>query len=95
MLTQSNISLEKRTDLTETEKKMWRTLIRIGSINKRGIEFIIPGRSLENGLYFNLSELPENLRKRIHKNYRFHCPVNFGVEKIEDLYIDIDSYERD
>jgi len=95
MLSQSKISLEKRVDLSESQKKMWRTLIRVGILKKDQIEFIIPGKSFNKKLYFNLRELPEDLRKRTHPGYRFHCQVNYGAEKKEDLYINIDSYELD
>ena len=95
MLTQNKTSLEERTDFCETEKKMWRTLIRVSSLNKsRGkVGFILPGWNVHKVLYFNLNQLPENLKAEIREGYRFHAPTNLGAKKTFDLYIDIDSYE--
>ena len=95
MLTKSDILLEKRVDLSESQTKMWRTLIRVSILKKDQVGFIIPGRNVNEELYFNLNELPQDLKKRMRKGYRFHCPAHFRVERTEDLYIDIDSYEPD
>jgi len=95
MLTKSKISLEDRTDLCEKEKRMWRTLIRVSSIKKSNgkVGFILPGWNVKEILYFNLNQLPENLRTEIYNGYRFHSPTNLGAKKTSDLYINIDSYE--
>jgi len=95
MLTQSRISLEERTDLCEKEKRMWRTLIRVSSLNmsEGKVGFIIPGWNVHEVLYFNLNQLPEDLRKKTYPPYRFHCPANIGARKKEDLYLKIESYE--
>ena len=95
MLTQSNIPLEKRIDLDNSQKRMWRTLIRVISLNKpKGkVGLILPGWDVHEALYFKLNQLPKNLRTEIYKGYRFHSPTNLSAKKASDLYIDINSYE--
>ena len=93
MLTNNNLPLEKRIDLNPIEKRLWRTLIRVDSINysTNKIGFIIPGWNVNKVLYFDIKKIPEPLLQEIRKEtdsyYRFHASVNIGAHKPEDIYI--------
>ena len=94
MLSNNSIPLEERTDLSESEHKMWRTLIRVSSLEKNKVGFIIPGWHTREPVYFDINQLPENLIKNLKINYRFHAPFNLGARSSKDIYIDIAKYEE-
>jgi len=94
MLTNNKISLDDRTDLTETQQKMWRTLIRVESLDQNQVGFVLPAWNSDETIYFNLHQLRQDLRENIKLNYRFHAEANIGVNNPEDIYIDLNSYEN-
>ena len=94
MLSNNLISLEERTDLNESERKMWRTLIRVTSLEKNKVGFVIPGWDIRESVYFDINQLPDDLIKNLKISYRFHAPFNLGARSSKDIYIDIAKYEE-
>ena len=94
MLSNNPISLEERTDLTQSESKLWRALIRVSSLEKDKVGFIIPGWDSQESVYFDINQLPENIIKNLKVNYRFYAPFNLGITSSKDIYIDIEAYEE-
>jgi hypothetical protein len=101
MLTNNDIPLEKRTDLDPAEKRFWRALIRVDSVDYQAskIGLVLPGWYINKVLYYDIKKMPELLLQEIGKgtspNYRFHAPANIGAGSPEDIYIDIASFEID
>lgn len=96
MISNNNTPLEKRADLFPTEKRLWRALIRVNSLDysTNKIGFILPGSKIKKTLYFNIKDIPQKLMNEIEKGLnKFHAPANKGVDNPRDIYIDIDSYE--
>lgn len=95
MLSNNELSLEERADLNPSEKKMWRSLIRVTEINfeKKRIGLILPSWNSQKPLYFELDQLPSEIRKKIYVGYRFHAPANIGASGIDDIYIDVSSWD--
>jgi hypothetical protein len=100
MLTNNKIPLEKRTDLSNRERRFWRSLIRIDSVNDKDnlVGIVIPGWNVNETLYFDINRIPDDLMREIRTGmtpkYRFHADANIGTEKSEDIYIDLNSYEK-
>jgi len=97
MLTKHPLPLSERTDLTGPQCMMWRTLVRVTCIDPSMniVGFAIVGWNANASLFFQLSDVPEALRKQLCSDYRFYAPVNVGVDRDspKDIYIDIDRYE--
>jgi hypothetical protein len=90
MITKNTTPLENRTDLNETEQKLWRTLVRVDSINKGAgtIQVVLSGWNPREKVQCSLENMPDDLRTNcMNKGYRFHAQANIGVENKEDLYL--------
>ena len=100
MLSKNDIPLEHRTDLGDREKRLWRSLVRVESVDyvKETVGFVIPGWNVDEILYFNMNKLPENIlcdiKDGMNPHYRFHAKTNFGAIKSDDIYIDLSTYEK-
>ncbi len=95
MLSNNPIPLEERKDLSEVERKMWRTLIRVSSLDENKVGFIMTGWNFRKSIYFDRNQLSCDLIKNLKIDYRFHAHFNLGVENPEDVYIDLNTYEKD
>jgi hypothetical protein len=93
MISKNNVSLEQRTDMTQSERQMWRTLVRVSDVNEKEVSLVFPSWNQSAPLTYNKGLFPSELRDNFQVGYRFHAPVNLGAEKSTDLYINIDFYE--
>ncbi len=89
MLTNSSVSLEERADLPQSERKLWRTLVRVSSLDKERVGLIIPAWNAHQPVYFAKNQFPDDIREKIGEGYRFHAYCNIGVKNTMDLYLDI------
>ena len=100
MLTNSNTPLEKRADFSGSERTLWRSLIRVQSVeeDKKILGLVIPGWNPHETIYFNMCQIPKkilgDIKKGMKPNYRFYARVNIGAQNLNDIYIDLSSYER-
>jgi len=65
--------------------KMWRTLIRIESVNKSGVYVIIPGWSVKTKVFIDKKNIPPVIFNAMTEGGRYHVQCNIGAECLEDL----------
>jgi hypothetical protein len=101
MISKNPLPLEQRIDLTPSQKRMWRTLVRVDSLDEAAglIKLVIPGISVSKTFEFNLKDFPaylaSDIKKSRQKPYRFHIQSNIGVADINNLYLDFTRYEAE
>lgn len=66
-------------------EKMWRTLLRVISVNFNGIWVVIPARTCNVSIFIDWSLIPIELEEVVAEDYRFHAKCNFGCDYIEDI----------
>lgn len=68
------------------DRKGWRTLVRIDSLDDNHLYLIIPSWNCNDVISINRSDLPENINRIIHPDMRLHAQINIGSENSNDLY---------
>jgi hypothetical protein len=69
-----------------SDRKLWRTLIRIDSIEGNHIYIIVPSWDSKGAISIAKEELPAEIRSIIEVDKRMHVQINIGCENINDLY---------
>jgi hypothetical protein len=67
-------------------RKIWRSLVRIDSLDKNHIYVIIPSWDTNEIISLNIEDLPEKMRSVIEPDLRLHAKVNIGCESANDLF---------
>lgn len=68
------------------DRKLWRTLIRIDSIEGNYIYVIIPGWDISEAISIGRDELPAHINSLVEVDKRMHVQINIGCESVNDLY---------
>lgn len=68
------------------DRKLWRTLVRIDSIEPNFIYIIIPGWDTTEAISIGIDELPQHIRTIVAVDKRMHVQINVGCESVNDLY---------
>lgn len=68
------------------ERRSWRTLVRVQSVELHHLHLFVPGWSSREGLRLLRSDIPEPLASRLVQGLRCHAKVNLGATRQEDLY---------
>ena len=68
------------------DRKLWRTLVRIDSIEDSHIYIIIPGWDTSEAIAIGNEELPKHIKPIIEVDKRMHIQINIGCESVNDLY---------
>lgn len=66
-------------------KRLWRTLIRVVSIDKDTVGVIIPGYDVNVPVEISINKIPSKIRKNIKEGNRYHVMCNIGADRREDL----------
>lgn len=80
--------LEEFNDHFKSNRKAWRTLIRIEDIDddKGCIYIVIPGWDSKQGIRLLIKDIPDGVRAKWTKQSRFFAKANVGAEKNNELY---------
>ncbi len=106
MLSYSTTPISERTDMSSSERELWRSVVRVESMGKDTglISLILPTWNQSVRLDFPWEDFPVDLMGRFSsakegEQYRFHAYTNFGADKRKpsDIYIDLNKrrYELD
>ncbi len=68
------------------ERRSWRTLVRVTSVEVHHVHLFVPGWSSREGLRLLRSDIPEPLASKLVEGLRCHARVNLGATRQEDLY---------
>lgn len=73
--------------LPETERKMWRTLVRVNRVLESGLlDVCVPAYDPRLSIYFKRQALPAEIYKAALEGQKyFHAMANIGVEQTEYL----------
>ena len=71
-------------------EKLWRTLIRVSDVDHADGFFhvILPGWDSRAKVRLDLKEVPDEIRRLVKPDKRFHARVNIGAESKSDLRFD-------
>lgn len=69
-------------------QKMWRTLVRVHSVNIDGVCLIIPGWSTHVKVWCPSCAIPPAIFQNMKEGNRYHVGCNIGAEKREELCFD-------
>ncbi|MCY4673444.1 MAG: hypothetical protein OXD43_06750 [Bacteroidetes bacterium] len=74
----------------QPSRRPWRTLVRVGDVDKKRKCFyaVVPAWNARVKVRIDLDNLPENIRKLVKPDHRFHALVNTGAMDSADLYFD-------
>jgi len=94
MTTEEIIPLEERTDLQPTERRLWRTLVRVDSIDSdpATVYIVVPGWNPHEKVAYPLSSFPDEIQDSLQPLDRLFVHVNIGVVDAKDLYLDFNEY---
>jgi len=68
------------------ERRSWRTMVRVQSVEVHHLHLFVPGWSSREGLRLLRSDIPEPLASKLVEGLRCHARVNLGATRQEDLY---------
>lgn len=71
-----------------SRQKLYRTIVRIVSLNKESIKLVVPGWNSHKTLNLPISMIPNELREALKPNARLFAYVNTGAEVWADLHFE-------
>jgi hypothetical protein len=80
------ICIEEFNGEIKPQRKLWRTLVRIDSIDKNHIYIVIPGWDRNEIISLNIEDLPTDVKANIQPDLRLHAKANIGTESPNDLF---------
>lgn len=80
------ICIDELNGKIRTDRKGWRTLLRVDYIDESNIYVLIPGWNPNDIVMLNKTDLPKHIIEEIRPESRLHAVVNIGTEYSKDLY---------
>ncbi len=83
-------SLQQLAEKPQPSRRPWRTLVRVDAVdNERQFFYVVvPAWSTRTKVRINMKDIPENIKKLVQPDHRFHAHVNTGATNASDLFFD-------